>query len=101
MFAWNFRAQAMIAGSITGEISLEMVPQEADVKAGDLVLTSGLGGGFPANIFIGQVSGVRKRDQDLYQRASVHPVVDFSQLSIVLVITNFQPIDYEPLISTE
>lgn len=94
-------AQAMIAGSITGEISLEMVPQEADVKAGDLVLTSGLGGGFPANIFIGQVSGVRKRDQDLYQRASVQPVVDFSQLSIVLVITNFQPIDYEPLISTE
>lgn len=94
-------AQAMIAGQITGEISLEMVPQEADVKAGDLVLTSGLGGGYPANILIGQVSGVRKRDQDLFQRASVQPVVDFTQLSIVLVITNFQPIDFEPLIPTE
>lgn len=94
-------AQAMIAGQITGDISLEMIPQEADVKAGDLVLTSGLGGGYPANILIGQVSGVRKRDQDLFQRASVQPVVDFSQISIVLVITNFQPIEYEPLIPTE
>jgi rod shape-determining protein MreC len=94
-------AQAMIAGQITGDISLEMIPQEADVKAGDLVLTSGLGGGFPANILIGQVSGVRKRDQDLFQRASVQPVVDFSQLTIVLVITNFQPIDYGPLVPNE
>ncbi len=93
-------AQAMITGQITGDISLEMIPQEADVKAGDLVLTSGLGGGYPANILIGQVSGVRKRDQDLFQRASVQTVVDFSQLQIVLVITNFEPIDYGPLAPT-
>ena len=94
-------ALAMIVGQITGDISLEMIPQESDVKAGDLVLTSGLGGGFPANIIVGQVSGVRKRDLDLFQRASVQPVVDFSKISIVLVITNFKPIDYGPLIPSE
>jgi len=94
-------ALAMIVGQITGDISLEMIPQEADVNAGDLVLTSGLGGGFPANIIVGQVSGVRKRDLDLFQRASVQPVVDFSKISIVLVITNFKPIDYGPLIPSE
>ncbi|MDD2694747.1 MAG: rod shape-determining protein MreC [Anaerolineales bacterium] len=93
-------AQAVLFGSITAEITLEMIPQSAEVKPGDLVLTSGLGGGFPANILIGQLAGVRSRDQDLFQRATIQSVVDFTHLEIVLVITNFTPIDYSPLIST-
>ena len=77
-----------------------MIPQSAEVKPGDLVLTSGLGGDYPPNILIGQVTGVRSRDFDLFQTASVQPVVDFSQLEIILVITNFRPIDISPLIPT-
>lgn len=93
-------ASAVLSGSISGDIALDMIPQGASVQAGNLILTSGLGGSYPANILIGQVTGVRSRDQDLFQRASVQPIVDFSQLSIVLVITNFNPIDTGPLIPT-
>jgi rod shape-determining protein MreC len=94
------RAQAVLLGKITGEISLDMIPQSATVQSGDLVLTSGLGGNYPANILIGQITGVRRRDYDLFQSASVQPVVDFSQLEIVLVITNFRPVDISPLVPT-
>lgn len=94
------RAQAVLNGQITGDILLNMIPQGADVKAGDLVLTSGLGGGYPPNILIGQISGVRGSDQDLFKSATVQSVVDFSQLEIVLVITNFKPVDFSPLIPT-
>jgi rod shape-determining protein MreC len=62
------------------------------------VLTSGFGGNYPPNILIGQVTSVRSQDYDLFQSGSVQPVVDFEQLEIVLVITNFQPIDIEPLL---
>ncbi len=92
--------QAVLQGQITGDLLLDMIPQEANVQVGDLVLTSGLGGGYPSNILIGQIAGVRGRAQDLFQRATVQPVVDFSQLEIVLVITNFQPVDIGPLIPT-
>jgi rod shape-determining protein MreC len=92
------RAEAILVGQITGDISMEMIPQAADVQVGNLVLTSGLGGNYPANIVVGQVTGVRRRDYDIFQQASVQPVVDFSQLDIVLVITNFRPIDIDPLI---
>jgi hypothetical protein len=44
------------------------------------------------------VTGVRSQDFALYQSGSVQPVVDFEQLEIVLVITNFQPIEIEPLL---
>ena len=92
------QAQAVLQGDITGELSLDLIPQSAEVNIGDLVLTSGLGGNFPANILIGQISNVRSRDNDLSQRAAVQSSVDFSQLDIVLVITNFRPVDIEPLI---
>jgi rod shape-determining protein MreC len=63
-----------------------------------LVLTSGLGGGFPPDLIVGQVLNVRKRDADLFQQAIVQPVVDFTQLKIVLIITDFRPVDIAPLI---
>jgi rod shape-determining protein MreC len=94
------KAQATLTGQLSGDIVLDMIPQEADVNPGDLVLTSGLGGGYPANILIGQISSIRSRDQDLFQRGSVQTVVDFSKLEIVLVITNFRPIDTGPLVPT-
>ncbi len=90
--------QAILLGSATGDISLDMIPQGVTVKTGDLVLTSGLGGNYPTNILIGQITSIRSRDNDLFQRASVQPVVDFSKLEILLVITNFRPVDITPLI---
>ena len=95
------KARAVLQGDVTGELSLDMISQSAQVNIGDLVLTSGLGGNFPANILIGQVSNVRSRDNDLFQRAAVQSSIDFSQLEIVLVITNFRPVDIEPLIPLE
>ncbi|MEJ2599599.1 MAG: rod shape-determining protein MreC [Anaerolineales bacterium] len=91
------RAQAVLSGQVTGDVSLDMIPQAATVQVGDLVLTSGLGGDYPADILIGQVTSIRRRDYDIFQTASVQPVVDFSQLEIVLVITNFRPVDISPL----
>lgn len=93
--------RAVLSGSITGDLNLDYIPQAANVNPGDLVLTSGFGGNYPPNILIGQVTGVRSQDYDLFQSGSVQPVVDFEQLEIVLVISNFQPIDTEPLVPSD
>jgi rod shape-determining protein MreC len=90
--------EALLQGSITGDLTLEAIAQAAEVKSGDLVLTSGLGGNFPPNILIGQISGVNTNPVELFKSASVQPIVDFSQLDIVLVIVNFRSIDFSPLI---
>jgi rod shape-determining protein MreC len=92
--------EAVLNGQITGEIELNMINQNATIQAGDLVMTSGLGGNYPANIVIGQVVTIRNEASLLFKTASIQPAVDFSQLNIVLVITNFQPIDITPLIPT-
>ncbi len=92
--------EAMLSGSITGDLSLDMIPQDASISVGDVVLTSGLGGVYPANLLVGQVISVKKLESDLFQQAAVQPNVVFSQLQFVLVITNFNPLDTTPLIAT-
>jgi rod shape-determining protein MreC len=91
-------ADAVLLGSITSELSLDQIPQDAAIQPGDLVLTSGLGGNYPQNILVGQINSVRQQATALFQTASIQPVVDFARLEIVLIIINFKPIDIAPLI---
>lgn len=93
----NAKTTAVTFGSVTGDISLDMISQNVVVQAGDLVLTSGLGGGYPSDIPIGQVLTIRSLEFELFQQATIQPAVDFTRLAIVLVITNFSPVDIAPL----
>lgn len=93
----NAKTTAVTLGSVTGDISLDMISQNVVVQAGDLVLTSGLGGGYPSDIPIGQVLTIRSLEFELFQQATIQPAVDFTRLAIVLVITNFSPVDIAPL----
>jgi len=95
------KAQAVLQGSITGDLTLDLIPQAATIEIGDLVLTSGLGGNYPSDILVGQITSVRRKETDLFQGAAVQPVVDFAKLEIVLIVTNFQPVDIEPLIPSD
>lgn len=90
--------EAALQGSLTGDISLQSIPQDAKVDTGDVIITSGLGGDYPSDLIVGQVSSVRRRPSELFQTASVQPVVDFAGLKVVLVIQNFRPADITPLI---
>lgn len=93
----NAETEASLVGSITGDLSLQLIPQDVKIEGGDLVLTSGLGGGYPPDLIVGQVVNVRSRESDLFQEATVQPVVDLDRLQIVLIIVNFTPVDISPL----
>jgi len=97
----NADTDAILVGSVTGDLALEMISQDVDIQDGDVVLTSGLGGDYPPDLLVGQLFNLRKRDYELFQQASVQSTVDFSRLEIVLVIMNFKPIDITPLIPIE
>jgi rod shape-determining protein MreC len=97
----NADTDALLAGSLTGDLALEMISQDLEVQEGDVILTSGLGGDYPPDLLVGQLFNLRKRDYELFQQASVQSTVDFSRLEIVLVIMNFKPVDITPLIPVE
>jgi rod shape-determining protein MreC len=87
------RASGLIQGQADGSLVMREIPQGDIISVGDTVFTSGLGGNFPRQILIGQITEVERKDYNLYQTASVQPTVDFDHLEAVLVITGFEPIE--------
>lgn len=82
------RAQGMLEGSATGEVSLTLVRTSQDVSVGDVVITSGLGGVFPKGLPIGQVTSVEKNPGDLYLDIVVELYARTESSEEVLVITS-------------
>jgi len=94
----NSRATGVVEGRVGGGLVMKYIPQADTVNVNDIVLTSGLGGNFPKALIIGQVTAVHQRDIEMFQQAVIRPTVDFNNLEIVLVITNFLPTDFERLV---
>jgi rod shape-determining protein MreC len=92
------RSEGILVGRPTGDLELIYLSQDILVNVGEIVVTSGLGGGFPPEILIGRVVSVHRRDYELYQTAIIEPRSDFSRLEMVLIITNFEPVQIEPLL---
>jgi rod shape-determining protein MreC len=80
------RAAGILHGSIGGSLSMDFVSMETTVRAGDIVITSGLGGVYPKGLVIGEVSEVERAPGLLYQRIEVQPEGDIGGLEEVLVL---------------
>ena len=83
-------AQGILAGSVTGDTTLQYVDKNAKVKVGQYVMTSGTSGRldslFVRGIPIGQVESVGHQEVELYQSIAVRPFVDFHKLDLVQVV---------------
>jgi len=90
------RADGVTSAQPNGELRIDLIDQDAEVVPGELVLTSGLGGNYPAQIPVGQVISVRRRDFEVFQQAVITPSVDFEDLEILLVVTSFAPLTTQP-----
>ena len=89
------RTEGILTAQLNGELVVDLIDLNAELSQGELVLTSGLGGKYPADIPVGSILSIHHRDYDLFQRATIQSSVEFDQLDIVLVITNFRPLIFE------
>src|SRR5690349_6082930 len=76
---WDFGDQPILR--------LLYVSSQEDVKAGDLVVTSGLGGIFPEGVRVGRIERVGLEPNGLMKEIVVKPAVDFRSVEQVLVYT--------------
>ncbi len=90
-------AECVVQGSITGDITIEMVSQDVNLEPGQVIQTSGLGGDYPADFIVGQVLNVNQINNEIFQSASILPAEDFNSLQAVLVVSNFSPANIGPL----
>jgi len=84
------REQGIVSGErvttgLTPRLDLNFLSKQADLKPGQKVYTSGVGGVFPSGLLIGVVKSYRVRELD--GQAQVTPAVDLSHLEDVFVVT--------------
>ena len=77
--------------SLMGEnrLRLDYLPADCDLLGGDLVVTSGVGGFYPAGLVIGSVEELQMDDSGASAYAILAPAVDFSELQQVVVLRSF------------
>ena len=84
------RAKTAVRGRGGPLASLDYLERREDVRAGDLIITSGFGGIFPKGLRIGTVAHVESAPFGLFQKADLEPAVDFRRLEEVLVVTSLE-----------
>jgi rod shape-determining protein MreC len=83
------RADGIVRGSANRTLTFEL--SQAEIKAGDTIVTSGLGGNYPPGIPVARVTEASGTSQDLYRKVTLEPLVRFSTVRTVLVLTSFTP----------
>ena len=84
------RAQGVVIGTGADELRMDYVSGSSEVKAGDVVVTSGIDGIYPKGFVIGQIQSV-KRGAGEYSSIVIRPAVDFSALEAVLIVVTPRP----------
>ena len=68
------------------ELSLQFVPETADIKVGDLLVTSGLGQDFPAGYPVGRVTRIRKIPGEQFLDISAQAVAALDRSRYLLAL---------------
>jgi rod shape-determining protein MreC len=80
------RAEGFVEGSVSGSLVMNYVDRDVEVDLKRIIVTSGYGGVYPADIPIGIVANVGEEAVNIYKEIEVQPFVDFRVLEQVMVL---------------
>lgn len=70
----------------TDAIQLEHIPTSTDIRTGDLLVTSGLGGRYPEGYPVAYVTSVKNDNRRPFSEIEAKPVVEFERLRYLLLV---------------
>ncbi|MBI6529450.1 rod shape-determining protein MreC [Proteus vulgaris] len=83
------------------DLVLEALPANIDIRVGDVLVTSGLGGRFPEGYPVGVVASVKVDNQRAYSVINVRPSAELQRLRYLLLLWNASDKTGEPPLPSE
>ncbi|MBL1432612.1 MAG: rod shape-determining protein MreC [Gammaproteobacteria bacterium] len=85
-------ARAIAIGVATdNQLKLNHIPNNADIKIGDVLVTSGLGGRFPVGYPVGTITDFVIDPSQPFAKVSAKPTADIEHVREVLLVSNAPP----------
>lgn len=69
----------MIRGRGNFNILFDFLPREMEIKENDIVITSAIGGIFPAGLLVGKIKNIKKNDIESFQTAEIEQFFNLSE----------------------
>lgn len=88
----GLRAIAVGAGQ-TDKLLLEHLPNNADIKVGDLIISSGLGRRFPSGYPVGQIEKITLDPGEPFAKVMINPSAQLSKSREVLMVWPYEHIN--------
>jgi rod shape-determining protein MreC len=79
------RARCTVVGTNKNTCDVKYLASKEDTREGDILVSSGLGGVFPAGLQIGRVSSIEPGASKLFAKAEMIPTANLERLEEVLV----------------
>jgi rod shape-determining protein MreC len=83
------KISGIVRGLGRSRIIFDLIPKEQEIKEGDLVQSSSLGGIYPKDLLVGLIKSVKKADTEPFQQAEIVPFFDISETETIFVVTNY------------
>lgn len=80
------KTQGITDGRLGLTIEMSYIPQLEKIAEGDVVVTSGLSESVPRGLVIGRVISYINESNEVWQTATIEPLINFNNLTIVSVI---------------
>jgi rod shape-determining protein MreC len=80
------RTRVIVGGSVDGNLTLRFLPRRFDVRQGDVIVSTDVGGKFPAGFHIGVIVGIGEDPNLVLQQAELEPAVTFDSLEEVYIV---------------
>ena len=65
------------------------IEADSDIRIGDKVITSGIGGIYPRGLLIGRVSAVEVDENSRTLTATIEPAAELDSVSKVMIVTEY------------
>lgn len=82
----NEKHLALLKGQDSNKLSIENIETDANILVGDKVYTSGIGEQYPKNYYIGQVSKVETKKENLFKKIELVLPFNIFELNEIIVL---------------
>lgn len=80
------RQEGLVSGTLGTHLIMRYLPEESDIRIGDVIISSGLNQTYPKGLLIGTVVGIGREFSGLSRYAIIKPAVNLSNIEEVLII---------------